>query len=274
MLPCYPTLMDPHRRTLGAKKGKGKPATVRSHTELLELRNALSMGLIELRQAQQIYMPGLGPLLDTGGDLDEVNSDEAIKLWLPSDLSQDDQAKWCLPGIPALELRFRYAQANDSLGDVRRLQRLLQGLMDQNTKHPNQTQQNITRTKGVFNGLQGKIIRVAERYRRARQAMLALDPFQQLSPGWSGRFRELAEEDVRGPGREYYETSEGTHQPSWIWLVPRLVGRIPNGPTDKLTITTLGPGSHTADPTPITAEDSEATNPMRVHWAKCQARAD
>ena len=245
---------------------KGKTATIRSHTELLEHRNTQSKDLAELRQAQQIYMPGLGPLPD--GD---ESSDQLIKLWLPSDLTQDnDRTEQCLPGIPGLELRFRYAQADDSLGNIRRLRRLLQGLMDQNTKHLNQTQQNITRTKGIFTRLQSRISRAVERYRHARQMMLVLDPLQQLSPGWTRRFQELEDKHVKGPGREHYETSEGTFQPSWIWLVPRLTGHVPN----ESTTVTPAPDSHLADPIPNATEDLETAHSMRVHWAKCQARAD
>ena len=186
-------------------------------------------------------------------------------------MTQDnDRTEWCLPGIPGLELRFRYAQADDSLGNIRRLRRLLQGLMDQNTKHPNQTQQNITRTKGIFTRLQTRISRAVERYRHARRAMLVLDPLQQLSPGWMRRFQELEDKHVKGPGREHYETSEGTFQPSWIWLVPRLTGRVPN----ESTTMTPTSGSQLADPVPDAAEDLEAAHSMRVHWAKCQARAE
>ena len=70
---------EPPRCALDTKE-KGKAATVRSHTEHLERRNTLSKNLVELRQAQEIYMPSLGPLPDSDEDLDE-----AIKLWLPSD---------------------------------------------------------------------------------------------------------------------------------------------------------------------------------------------
>ena len=91
--------------------------------------------------------------------------------------------------------------------------------------------------------------------------MQALDHSEQLSPRWTLRFKELLQKDLRGPGRESYELSEGTFQPSWIWLVPRL------------------PNPATGDPplppsTNLDLDESEAADAMRVHWAKCQARAD
>ena len=64
-------------------------------------------------------MPGLIPIFN------ETRDDEAIedlfKLWLPSELSVGEQDSWCLPDIPTLEFRFCYAQADDSLAEIRRL---------------------------------------------------------------------------------------------------------------------------------------------------------
>ena len=109
--------------------------------------------------------------------------------------------------------------------------------------------------------------------------MLSLDPSQQLNPGWAKRFQVLENTDIRGPGCESYETLEGTFQPSWIWLVLRSINPAPNGdpPLGEPTATTRvvpGVNSSTAEPTPTTIDDPETVDSMRVHWAKCQARAD
>ena len=251
-------------------------------------------------------MPGLGPLLD------DENADETPKLWLPSELSKDEQLEWCLPGVPALEFRFRYAQADDSLAEIRRLRRMLQGLRDQNLKHPSLVQRSITRTKGLFESFQAKIRRVVARYRDSYRAMMALDPSQLLSPGWMGRFQKLEDADVRGPGREPDDISNGKFTPGWIWLVPRLTTNanapataIPQGsdatanpsdsgvtpandspglgaaadPSDSGALAgNDSPGSETATaadcPATTAVNDSEVAESMRVHWAKCQARAD
>jgi len=223
-------------------------------------------------------MPGLNPLLEDDGD---ETPDELVKLWLPSELTREDQAGWCLPGIPDLEFRFRYAQADGSLAEIRRLRRLLQSHLDQKAKHLSHAQQNITRGKGIFGGVEGRIRRAVMRYRHARRAMLALDPSQQLSPGWARRFRELVDADIRGPGREVKgrevkgrdvnDKSEGKFQPSWIWLVPHQTSVFPgNEPVTQ----TLGPDGGAVDPVASAAEDLEVADSMRVHWAKCQARAD
>jgi len=262
----YPRLhARTHRYTLGARE-KAKTVTIRDHTEVIELRNALSKDLVELRQAQRIYMPGLNPLL-----YDDENADEHVKLWLPSELTQDDREEWSLPGIPGLEFRFRYAQADGSLAEIRRLRRLLQSHLDQKAKHLSHAQQNVTRGKGIFDGVQGRIHRAMMRYRHARHAMMALDPSQQLSPGWARRFRELVDADIRGPGRDTNDKSEGKFQLSWIWLLPHQTGR---PPSNKPVTVTPVPDSGATDPVSSVAEDLEVVDSMRVHWAKCQARAD
>ena len=77
------------------------------------LAPSVSRSLHGLRQSQWIYMPGLNPLLN-----DNKTLGEPTKLWLPSELSQEERVGWCLPGIFALELCFHYAQADDSLADI------------------------------------------------------------------------------------------------------------------------------------------------------------
>jgi len=268
----HPILIEPPRRALDIKE-KANVTTVHRHTELLELHNTLSRNILELRQSQRIYMPGLGPIFE------DENLDESVKLWLPSELSQDDRAAWCLPEIPELEFRFRYAQADDSLSEIRRLRRMLQGLRDQNAKHPSLVQRSRTRTRGVFEGFEARVRRAVRRYRHSRQAMLSLDPSQQLSPEWAKRFQVLEDADIRGPGRESYETSEGMFQPSWIWLVLQSINPALNGgpPLDEPTATTSavpGTNSSAAEPTLTTIDDPDTADSMRVHWAKCQARAD
>lgn len=251
-------------------KAKAGISTAHRHAEVLELRNTISRNLSELRQSQRVYMPGLSSILDETRD-DEAPED-SLKLWLPSEVSVEDRGTWCLPDIPFLEFRFRYAQAEDSLAELRRLRRLLRGLRDQNAKHPSLTQKNVTRSQGLFETFKVRIRRSANRYSRARDAMLALDPGEKFRPGWSQRFRELKESDIRGPGREESDTSEGQFVPSWIWLVPRLSHPPPTTATPSSPVPDSEATTTTNEPT--AANDTELVDSMRVHWAKCQARAE
>ena len=214
-------------------------------------------------------MPGLIPLLE-----DDESPDEPVKLWLPSELTLENRTEWCLPNIPFLEFRFRYAQANDSLIEIRRLRRLLQSHLDQKAKHLSHAQRNVTRTDGIFGGVQSRVRRATKRYRHSRQAMMALDPSQRFSPSWMQRFQELADADVRGPGRETNDKSEGRFQPSWIWLVPRQSGGVPTSAPPLNEPATPSTDSDTLDLVSTAEEDLEVVDSMRVHWAKCQAQVD
>ena len=266
-----------HSRRILFTKTEAGVTTSHRHAEVLELQNAISRNLSELRQSQRAYMPGIVSVLDETQD-GQVPGDN-LKLWLPSEISADDRNAWCLPGIPALEFRFGFAQADDSLAELRRLRRLVQSLRDQNTKHLSTTQQNVTRSQGLFEGFKTRIRRSAKRYSHARDALLLLDPDERLVPGWTRRFQKLNEGDIRGPGREESDTSEGRYVLSWIWLVPQSnlppATTTPNDPATR-THSSFTPDSvaaTTADE-PSAANDEEVADSMRVHWAKCQARAE
>ena len=104
--------------------------------------------------------------------------------------------------------------------------------------------------------------------------MLTLNPDQQLSLGWVQWFRGLNDTDLRGPGREPDEPSEGQYTPSWIWLVPRS-NRSPPATTLPTNLPTPNHSNRaTSGPDRSAAANNETTDFMRTHWVKCQARAD
>ena len=82
-VPNCPNTHRIHRRVLDVRT-KVKITTAHSHIQLLELCNALSRNLTELRKSQQILVPGLVPLLENNEDQDK------LKLWLPSELPNAD----------------------------------------------------------------------------------------------------------------------------------------------------------------------------------------
>ena len=206
------------RRRLRQKQ-KVKSKTVDELSEMTKARRSLSKRVRELQGCQRVYIPGVADLLDASQEDERLEDQpEVLKLWLPSQLSDDDRSAWCLPGISHLEFRFRYVQASDTLTELRRLRQLFQGTRDQNAKHTKSTS-STTRSQGILDGFHSRTKRVANRYRSARQALLALDPEEKLVTGWKRYFLELKEGDIRGPDRETDEDSEGRFQQSWIWTV-------------------------------------------------------
>ena len=94
--------------------------------------------------------------------------------------------------------------------------------------------------------------------------MLALDPNQELSLGWTQRFQKLNESNIRGPGCGLDDKSEGQFVPSWIWLVPHSSSST-SSPSSEMVTTSNGNAS---------VDDMGVADSMRVHWAKCQAQAE
>jgi hypothetical protein len=240
---------------------------------LTERRKLLVANIQEFWTVQKVYMPGLSRLLDEARDDSRLRTHpELFKLMMPSQLSANVRESWCLPGLPALEARFRYAQADDSLAEIRRLRRLFQGLSDQNKKHITNSQHTLTRSKGTFERYKARITQFATLYRYARRTLIALDPKGEITK-WTSRFLELNDADIRGPGREEYEHSEGRAQPSWIWNV-----HLPSQPPD----TPYSDSSHPDTPglpkkpslSVRAANGEEVAVSIRSHWARCQARAE
>ena len=154
-------------------------------------------------------MPGLSYLLDEANNNSGLDAhSEMLKLRLPSQLSPHDHNSWCLPGLPSLEAHFWSAQADDALTEIRRLRRLYQGLSDQSRKHTTNTQHTVTHTKGTFERYKAHISRFATLYRQACHLVVTLDPNGEVTQ-WASRLLELEEMDLRGPGREADEPSEG-----------------------------------------------------------------
>jgi hypothetical protein len=58
---------------------------------------------------------------------------------------------------------------------------------------------------GVYTRLHSKVQRAAERYRRARAALVNLDP----GGTWQENLKELRKEDIRGPGKEPEDKKKG-----------------------------------------------------------------
>jgi hypothetical protein len=105
-------------------KGKQKQ-TLLQKTSVVERRTLLLKRIQRFREIQQVYMPGLDPKNRTHIEgVAESNSSRSVhvedsKLYMPSDLSLADHNKYCPGGLPAMEDRLRFAEASDSLEDLR-----------------------------------------------------------------------------------------------------------------------------------------------------------
>ena len=132
---------------------------------LVDSRKLLVNDIQEFRAIQKVYMPGLSHLVDDVEDDSRlITRPELFKLMLPSQLSPAERKSWCLPDLTTLEARFRYAQADDALAEIRRLRQLFQGLSDQTRKHITNSQGTGTRSHGTFDWYKAQISQSATVY--------------------------------------------------------------------------------------------------------------
>ena len=201
------------------------------------------------------YTPSIATLLVstlTNSDLPSLSFEtpESTKLLLPSSLPSKLRDDPSIKKIAAKELRLRIAQADDSLADIRRLRRLITGLINFKKLNVSGTgNKPNTRMRTLHNRMMNKVDRSANRYIAARNALLSLDP---SGGDWKDRLRELNKKtDIRGPGRDPDDlTSKGRYEISWIWTVTR-------------------PVNNTLE------ESEEALNAsLRPEWTKAKARRD
>ena len=222
-------------------------------------------------------MPGCSTLLNDVDPELVIDAPELVKLWLPSALPSISRDIWCTGGLPVPEFRLRYVQATDTLDHLRRLQRLVRGLILQAKKHPSPTQRTMMRSQSIWEGLDARVAQVSARYRDARTALLCLHP----SGGWAKFFLELKKEDIRGPAREEDDPSESRFIPSWIWTLrapptpPDLPGSPPSTttPPDLAQISPPINGSASNDNNGINISAKEVEDHMLVDWARAQEHA-
>ena len=74
--------------------------------------------------------------------------------------------------------------------------------------------------KATFEQYKAHISRFATLYRRACRIIIALNPNGKITQ-WTLRLLELEDTDLRRPGREEDEPSEGRVVPSWLWQVSK-----------------------------------------------------
>jgi hypothetical protein len=172
------------------------------------------------REVQVVYAPCVTTLLpsatvdDTEGQ--QHTTPEDLALYLPSALPATLRST--IPLLVEKEKKLREAQCDDALGEIRRQRRILTGLVQfKKLNLAGQGNKPNTRVRSLYNRIQTKVTKADMRYQAARAALSTLDP----NGDWSLRLQVLKPGDIRGPGKDPEEVSNGRFIMSWIWLVPR-----------------------------------------------------
>lgn len=228
-----------------------KMGTTKSQADIQEKRASLMRQIHNWRKTQLIYTPHAAILIAANLTLDEngvprTENAENVPLYLPSSLPADVVRTEEMKRICNMELRLRKASANDALFEIRRGRRNVTKLWKHKKANVSGTgNRPNTRMLTMYTRLDNKINRAADKYRRARKAIQALQP----DDPWLNEFQELRREDIRGPGidPDDTKTSKGRFEESWIWIVQR------KGKNAK-------------------TEEQEYKDDMRVDWVKSRAR--
>ena len=191
-------------------------STPNEHAELEERRNTLRRRLSNWAEARNLYIPPTSEQAINQANEPSNAADrlpEAALLSLPSSLSPALHES-CPFKLANIEFRFRLAQAQDALSELRRLLRVTRGLWHYKSTQIGASQRGGTRARALIHRFKDKVDRCIGRYRSARVALLSLD----AKGNWQLQLQELSEKDAQVPGRGDDE-SEGNREISWIWRV-------------------------------------------------------
>ena len=113
-----------HRQNLHLEVGGLRKQTLLQTMSLVERWTVLVKCVQRFREIQRTYMPGFDHRNYASTELTNTSDSasaniEHTKLYLPSELSAADRHRFCPNGLSAMEDRIRFAEASDSLEDLR-----------------------------------------------------------------------------------------------------------------------------------------------------------
>lgn len=138
----------------------------------------------------------------------------SINLFLPSQIVGCAD---CNQILFEFEWRLRFAQAHDTLNEIRRLL-VVRSRLHRSKQRFARGQAHNTRSMSVLNRLNEKINFSVKRYRDTRVLLERLAR-RLLKVGWEDQLRPLADEDVRPLEEGDSHSSEGRRTLSWIWRI-------------------------------------------------------
>lgn len=166
----------------------------------------------------------------------------AIPLFLPSSIKPEMRATGITSGLVEKEIRLQEALAEDSLFNLKLNLRRQATLWDHKRQHTAGTgTRTNTRMQDIIARYANKQQRDADRYRAAREALIALAP----SYPYSVCFPKLRKNDICFPHKEEESRNrkrrkaegEGRRKISWIWTRVGWDGNIPENSAVPTSLT-------------------------------------
>lgn len=127
---------------------------------------------------------------DTRDSNEPAPQAEAIRLWLPSDLTFEQQKTGCKEGLGLMEQQLQVAQCSDALRQLRSRLHAKRYLITQRNTHST-GQHATTRSRGLIARMGEKVEAAADKYRAGRAALVGL-----LGAEGEAKYRELKAEDI------------------------------------------------------------------------------
>ncbi|KAJ7578939.1 hypothetical protein C8J56DRAFT_796992 [Mycena floridula] len=213
--------------------------TPKQAADLLEKRNKLTRQISRFRTIQAVYMPASVQLLinmsndaSRGGIASAVPAEEVVLLF-PSSLTEAQRSRGgMMSGLEDMECRLRDAQCQDALVGLRNQLLIKSRLLTYKTVHVRH-QGSVTRSRGLVDRNELKVLLYAKRYQAAWLAKLALVGGDVSKVSWRklnpGDIRcmvdpEPTKRDKQGrgtkrnkPGSDQPVVPQVRRLPSWIW---------------------------------------------------------
>ncbi|KAF8069134.1 hypothetical protein FPV67DRAFT_1415501 [Lyophyllum atratum] len=228
----HPTVMIANGLALGEEQRKlaadstdlGLHPTANQLSNLLERSNQLRRKISTWIEVQVLFLPEAArqrakALQKAGPNGLPSTKAQDIALWLPSELKKEGII--VNETLQAYEWRLREGQANDALEEVRRVLRLRSHLYTHKDRYTRGVKAN-TRANVAITTANEAIKRAANRYRRAREALIILSKGRQV-PVWETTLRGLKDTDIRSLSEGLFGETEGSKTTSWIWSAPGVV---------------------------------------------------
>ncbi|THV04648.1 hypothetical protein K435DRAFT_649011 [Dendrothele bispora CBS 962.96] len=183
-------------------------------TETLEATRqqlSLRVAIDKWRAEQQQHCPSV---MDLVVDQDFAHP-ESEKLYLPSDLNEEQRDVHGMRRLVDVEMRLRKGEANDAIRCLRSALRDRKTVLVAKNKPQNfvvGTQRNI-RSLQVVQQSQDKVTKHKLKYIACRKAMIELG-----LPEGDSEYPKLRDEDLRNKDvRDFIELGEGSREDSWLW---------------------------------------------------------
>ncbi|KAJ7093757.1 hypothetical protein C8R44DRAFT_890661 [Mycena epipterygia] len=233
--------------------------------KIYDWRKALLAKIAKFRDLQKTYMPGAAHIIaaaEAGRDPDaQPPKPEKIKLFMPSQMPDNEPLRGCVPRLLTAEAKLRVGQSTNALVKLRARLHAKRHLIT--FRNENVTGQiGSTKARTLIGQVGERVEACAAKYRHAREALISLQ-----GPEAIAKFKELRPQDVQLDGDE--GESDAAARKKLAMIGSGREARVPrNAPgTSKKVMSWIWTAPGALDDAEQHLHDS-----IRVEWSRARAR--